>query len=446
MALFGFSRLLGKNADNFIPLDSSTNGACGRPIYIDQDLSRKFSGIEQSHITMILQKLKQLGATAAGISSHSSVSDAHEHMAIIGSVRVNYKMFQNTNEQGKKAGVYITDVDTGSFADGEPGLRSVKYTKGVWELKDNSSSIIETQYAAINGMCRDAQQAATEILPDMLKEAYKDKKWEGNLQSDGYNMFYNPPSLYTKGIRFKTPKQKKTSLNATADLLKDTFIQAQTNSKKVHWVVHSDGARLFGKALTKMAGKDLSNHTVLFCAPMEDVSDLIPKMKQCNINLHDDVMKIADDDWRSRRMQMGSGPKIRDALKDYPGLNNANTQAKLLARSARKDLLSITGDAMSAGAIGVGIGALCVTGFVTAPLTGGLSLSGVIAGGLGAVAKVKKAEALRNAAATNIKSPGLNPHMHPFKSTEQMNVHMEEHSGGFVKTFTDVLKAKFSRG
>ena len=41
---------------------------------------------------------------------------------------------------------------------------------------------------------------------------------------------------------------------------------------------------------------------------------------------------------------------------------------------------------------------------------------------LGAVAKLRKAERIRNSAATNLKNPNLNPHMNPFKLSDEMSL------------------------
>jgi len=72
-------------------------------------------------------------------------------------------------------------------------------------------------------------------IPPMLDGAYKDKKWQGNLENEGYSLFYNPPSLYTKGMRFRTSKQKVTSQAYAAERLKEVMIKAQNNQKPVQW-------------------------------------------------------------------------------------------------------------------------------------------------------------------------------------------------------------------
>ncbi len=433
MALLGFSKLLGKDSKSFIALDRQTNGACGRAVYIDEGLSNKFFGLKLSQILNIIQKLKSLGAMAGGVTSFSSVNDAAAHMTVIGKTRVTYKVFQNTNDPTKKAGVYITDIDVESYAEGAPGLYSVHYDRGDWLLDDERPEKIKGHFAAINGLCDEPEHAASRILPDMLDNAFnKNKKWEGDLKSEGYSMFFSPPSLYTKNMIWKTPKQKKHSQSSAAELLKNVLVESQNNNKKVQWVIHGDGSKLLDSALKLAGGTNLSNHTMLFCSPTEKVSKILPSMKRNKINLHDDVMKIQDDDWKSKSAQMFSGRAMQKELSKFPGFED---KAAILKGEAFKNLRGVVGEVKGAGAMGWGIGAA-----ILAPAAPGvLAIGGAI---WGAYDMWKKAQSIRNSAATNTTNASLNPHMQPFKSTDEMNLLAKKHSGSTLKTFVDVLKEK----
>lgn len=105
MALWGLSKLLGKDAKQFILLDRDTDGRAGRPVYIDIALSRDFAGLEPSQRDLILHRLKQLRATAGGIDSHSNVHDPMEHKLLLGSAFVHYKVFQSTGSAAHGPGV-----------------------------------------------------------------------------------------------------------------------------------------------------------------------------------------------------------------------------------------------------------------------------------------------------------------------------------------------------
>src|SRR5690606_28920498 len=110
-------------------------------------------------------------------------------------IGVRYKMFQSTGDPAKKPGVYITDLDVGKFADGEPGLYKVVKRDKDWKVGNKPIKSVEAGFAAINGLCEGIQHAATEILPSMLKGVYGDSK----AVVKGYTLCYNPPSLHHGG-------------------------------------------------------------------------------------------------------------------------------------------------------------------------------------------------------------------------------------------------------
>lgn len=135
MALFGFSRLLGAPSVNFVPLIEGQDS--GRPLRIDINLLAKFGKLSHSDADAIKNKLMQLSATAGGISSYSDRNNAMSHMTAIGAIGVSYKIFQTTDDAKSPPGVYITDIDIKSFADGEPGLYKVTKGKTGWLVGDN---------------------------------------------------------------------------------------------------------------------------------------------------------------------------------------------------------------------------------------------------------------------------------------------------------------------
>ena len=455
MALAGFSRLLGRSSDNFIPLlDNQTHG---RKLLIDKGLAKKFAGIPVEGQNNVVQRLSSLSATAGGVSACSNIHDAASHMTILGSVGVTYKIFPNTGEPSSPPGVYITDVDLQSFVSGEPGLYKVNESSDEWVIDGIRPDRLKTGYAAINGLCRDIDQAATRLMPEFLASAYDSKASyhkENNLKSEGYTLFYNPPSLYTKGMRFKTPTQKRKGLAQTADMLKNQILNADRNVENMKWVIHGDGAKLFGKALKMLDGYDLSRHTMLFLAPREDVAQLLPAMNRSGIKLHGDVMSIQDDDWSSRSKQMLSGAKMSRELASYGGFSGSTGLEKgmVFRETARNDLFatvkSLTASAtFGAGAITAGSAIAAGSFMVAAPAAIGV---GTIAAGAGAVmsaySMAAKAQSLRNSAANNVTNANLNPHLNPTKSKGAMNAAVAIHSGGQVSSFVKVLKAVVGRG
>lgn len=425
----GFSKLLGRDASQFILLDRDTDGRVGRPVYILEHLSSKFNGIPKDKLDLALHRLKQLRATAGDISAHSNLRNAKEHRSLVGTAMVSYKIFQNTGSAEHQPGVYITEITFAEYERGDPGLYKVTNQREEWEV-DKRVDQITTVFAAINGPCRDLSQAATKIMPEMLGKAYSNKKWSGDLKSDGFTLFYNPPCLYEGMKLWQTPKQKCTNHAYTATALAKALLEASGRRQVVQWAVHGDGAHVLLGALKKLQGKDLSNHTVMFLSPTKEVSAILPLMREAKMGLHDDVMKIQDSDWRSKQSQMWHFHSLKKQLSQMPGFED---QAHLQSTQRFKDLRTWTG--MVAGA--------ATSGFGLAAFSPAIPTVGAIAGAaLGAFAMWEKAQSIRNIAANSINNPGLNPHMQPFKTNDQMNLHARKHSGNALKTFADVIKGK----
>lgn len=426
-ALSGFSKVLGNDASQFILLDRDTDGGAGRPIYIDGALASKFTGLESSKADEVFRRIKQLRATAGGIGAYSNVNNAMEHMTVVGTVGVRYKMIQSTGSPEKKPGVYITDLDVGNFGDEKPGLYRVVKDRDVWKADKEPEESVRTDFAAINGLCRGLQHAAREILPDMLNDVYPN----GKLDSKGYTLCYNPPSLYHRNKFWRSPTQKKTNKRVTATHLKEALLDAQSRKQQVQWVVHSDGAHVLHDALSMVGGRDLSCHTMIFLAPTKDVSAILPMVRKSKINLHKDVMQVQDDDWRSKKTQMGSATKLRQELNQMPGFAD---RAEVLFKQTSRDRHSVNASVVKAASLTFAVGSFFFAPVVTA--------AAVVGAGWNAYGAIQKDEhqSVRNKLANNTKNHGLNPHFHPLKSKDEMNLHAKKHSGSVAKTFRDLVR------
>jgi hypothetical protein len=429
--LAGFSKILGAPSDQFILLDRDTDGRAGRPIFINGALASKFDSFGSvSDMTYTFERLKQLRALAGGMNSYSNVNDAMEHMRIVGRAKVTYKLIQNTNEPGKKPGVYITDVDLASFSDGEAGVYKVNRVGDVWKSETKRQKTITSRFAAINGLCNGIRQAATEIMPPLLAHAYRDKKWQGNLNSEGFDLFYNPPSLHDNGKQWKTPAQKRVTKEVTAKRLADALVDSQRRKQPVQWVIHGNGTKVMKEALERLSGADLSGHTVLFMAPTLAVADILPLARHCKMQLHDSVMQIHDDDDVSKAAQFGSGAKLERELKAF-GLED---KGALLRGRIRKDTLEAVAGLGGAGSLGLGVGTFLTTGAFSA----GAALGA-------APFLIYQAQSIRNRLATPLTNPAYNPHLNPHMSVEELNLAAKKASGSLAKTFVDVVKARIKR-
>lgn len=243
-------------------------------------------------------------------------------------------------------------------------------------------------------------------------------------------MFYNPPCLYDESGEWRTPEQKSFSKRFAAMKLSRALTDASHRKHQTQWVVHSDGVHLLKLALEALGGTDLSNHTVRFTAPTKDISVVIPDLNRANMQLHDEVMKIQDSDWRSKRAQMWRFQRLKRELSKIPGFED---QAQILATQGSKDLRTYFGY----------LGTAALAGTLLSPTTP--ALGSIATATIGALAIWDKAQNLRNIGANNLDAPGLNPHFHPFDTNDQMNHRARKYSGGSLKTFADVLKLKLRR-
>ncbi len=391
----------------------------------------------------VFHRIKQLKAKAASIESFSNANDAMEYMNLVGKAQITYKLLAFTGDPKHGPGVYITDVDLANFSDGEAGVYRVKKEGKNWELSKKRQRLITSGLAAINGLCRDMGQAAVEIMPPMLESAYGDSKAE--LNAKGYDLFYNPPSLYDNGKKWKTPAQKQVTSEVTAMRLANAMKEASTRKHSVQWVVHGDGTKALHQALLrlyKIKDIDLSGHTLMFMAPQDVVADILPLARQCKIVLHNDVMKIHDDDIDSKRLQWGplNRRKLGNELNQY-GMPD---QAYKLTNKLRRDQASMVKSLHSLGRLTFNL-----TTLIVAPAKATLSYGRVSSTLLSALTAFDSAQTFRNrlAAHKKITNPAYNPHLNPHKSFDDLNLEAKKASGNdVVKTFVDVVKAKRKGG
>ena len=381
-------------------------------------------------------RIKQLRALAGSISSYSNANNAAEHMNIIGRAKVYYKLIQNTGDASKKPGVYITDLDLADFSDKDAGLYKVDKIRDQnrWDLDSERKAKITSNFAAINGMCRDIQQAAEDIVPHLLKDAYSDKQYAGNLEQEGYNLFYNPPSLYDRGKKWKSPQQKRVTKEVTTQRLASALKERQSRKQPVQWVVHGDGAKVLHQASLQLNGADLSQHTLMFMAPTHAIADILPLARRSNMKLHDAVMKIHDDDWLSKKAQFGTGAKLATELAKVDGFEK---RGLLLKSSVRDSSVGAASGLWGAALFGAGVGT-----FLMAPAIPALTTVGAVGAAFGGYDSIKKAQSMRNIAANTVKNPAFNPHLNPHKSVAELNLDARLASGSLAKTFADVVKAR----
>ncbi len=444
--LAGFSKLLGTDKNSFILLSDKTDGRAGRYVYINADLSEIFLNIvSKDKHNLFLNRMEQLCSTAGGMQSYSNLKSAFEHFSTILGLQIGYKIIPMTGSKGHKPGVYITSMKASQLNGQQPGFYDVKQVGSRWLIKPGPpKEIIDGGYAAINGLTKDLEMAATEIMPNMLERAYSDRKWGSeSVNTSGYSLLYNPPSLYDEQKEWKTPANKVQGKNFTANLLSQAMIQAQQSGKKVKWVVHGDGAKIFHQAIQRVQGKDMSNHTFLFAAPSEDMTKILPLMRQSKMKLHDDVMVYQDDDWTHSKNR--TSKKVGQEVSEFGGEFSAKgSKMQDKAGKSRYDLnvgkrlgaanFGYGAAATAATAIGAGIPAL-----TAAAVTAGVFIAAKTAVGIPGM--IYNSQSLRNIAMDKVVNPDLNPHLNPYANREDMNALFKQHSGGKFKTFATIIKS-----
>jgi hypothetical protein len=429
------------NNSAYMLLHPSTNGDCGRRVFIASHLSSVFTGMEPDDIDSVFHELTKLKAIAGNITSFSAKEKAGQHITILGKVQVNYDITQDAVGR-KPGGVYINAIELASFKQHAAGLYKVAKSRNKrWSIADQASKTIDTKLAAINGLCDDVSQAARRIIPDMLDKAYSPGKEGINVYTEGeYSLLYNPPEMYYKGRQYESTS---TNSRVTMNELKKALISAQRNGHKVRWVVHGDGAHVLYNALCSLpARQNLSLHTMMFLNPTEDVAQILPLMRKHQIQLHQDVQKIHESDVLSLKAQMGNHKALKRELEQFPDFE---TKAKALSQQSLHSRDQMADHLISAGLLGSS-----VTAAATAAL--GLSVAALpalaSAGAYGAYKSYRSATSsaknYRNMLATEITDPDVNPHLTPYQDTADLNTMMSKRFGGLGRSFYSVIKHKIT--
>ncbi|WP_370979576.1 hypothetical protein [Agaribacterium sp. ZY112] len=434
----GFSRT-SSTASQFILFDDDTDGRCGRAVYIDSALLNQFSGGSEkgkAELRYVFHRIKQLKAKAGGLSSHFDPANPKQRVSMIGKVKVSYTILQDGHNHGKPSGVYITGLDLARFNDLDPGLYHVEQDRRDFVLNKKPQTEIKTTRAAVNGLCEDAEQAASTILPPMIDTAYGDQKWAreagGLAADDSYTLFFNPPQMYNSGKPLKSQAEGLNQRYAAQSLAK-ALLRAQAKGKKVQWTVHGDGIHTFHNALKLAGNKDLSCHTAVFLSPNKDVSQILPLMKNTQMAIHDKVFVSHKHDVNSQAAQSGNGERLRKGLVNM-GYDAGKAQD--FKTKANERVLG-TGQAIL-GTLGVGgaIGAAILAPATAIPT---LSVAGAVGSGFALKGMYNKTTAAKDMVAARMNSTEreANPHLNPFADEVEMrrrsNAHYKAQGMSFVR-------------
>ncbi|WP_444937215.1 hypothetical protein ACJJIW_09820 [Microbulbifer sp. JMSA004] len=428
MEVHGF-KAMGDNSNGYLLISDAKDG---RKVYIDAAIAGKFaswlarSGYKGS---MVMSRLAQLRATAGGLKSYNNTGNAFEHMDIIENLQIGYKIIQPSADN-RRGGVYITRIDFAEHAGGDvtPGLYHVDYKtdEEVWGLDKKEQFQIRRTNMAVNGLCEDAEVAARDIMPGMVNGAYKDISGSQGIKDEGFGLFYNPRPLYSAGQQWKTPQQKQVSFEVTANKLGNLILASQKEGRDTQWVIHGDGCHLFRKTLLRLQGQVLDKHTVFFAAPKGNFQTLLPLVRGAGLKLHKDVFKYHPHDWSQPLNRVN--PRISKEIKAF-GSDYKEVAGVVSLNMQRSSTTAIAALMSSA--------------------TGGFTLGlGGLSAGAGGVGMAVKARALRNMLANHANDSTLNPHMHPFKSIDEMDMHVRSENGAGLSSFLKLagsLRREYAR-
>lgn len=419
--LAGFSKVIGTPNSSFVLLSRETDGRAGRKVFIDRNLAPKFAVLGSvgkkdsgSNSEVMMRQLYQLRSMAGGGQSFDNLKNAFEHMHIFGNLKVVYKVVMSTGG-AEPAGVYITDIGMAGFSQGaKPGFYRVLYdpNQKLWEADAEESSVLQTKSAAINGLAKNLSQAASDIMPDMVEEAYGKRDGVNAIRNAGYTLFYNPQNLHDGDTDWYTPEQKQVNREYAAAILGNGMLDAQRRGLSVQWTVHGNGASLFVEAIQRMGGQKLDKHEVIFLSTPDDahLGKVLSAVRSAGIRLHEDVAKAHGDDWSGLQNKTIRSRDIASEVEKF-GKNYLVKADEIRSRGNANILTSI----------------------------GWLKF----AASLGA-ASLLKYQTLRNMAAVSaeILDPAINPHFHPFKDEHQLKAHANRATGGKANIvfFSELIK------
>ncbi|WP_226664948.1 hypothetical protein [Microbulbifer aggregans] len=271
------------NFKRFVYFSPVTKGKEGRQVLIDPQLLPKFlSLVNVGHTSgqSVVSKIEQLRAIGGGIRSHQHLNNAMLHMDKIENLEVYYKIVQQSGDNSLHPGVYITDINNSSEANGSlPGIYNVipghspKFTQ---------DTFFEYDQAAI-GSAKSSQE-----LYD-LAEPWVDKGQHG--ESCKLSLFYIPEALANGFGCWITPEQKtfdseKASINLAKTL--ETTQKYRISVKKgtgARLRIVGDGSKLLARALELTKGH-MDKLEFQFIDPTVDLPPVLAKLQRVSASLN----------------------------------------------------------------------------------------------------------------------------------------------------------------
>ncbi len=261
--------------DHFVELPGPSGGD-GKKIFIDRKLSKRFtelvSSISRNFNTLYFYKqiasLKNIGSLSGLVSKKTVLS---RRLALEGGA-IQYAIWHGR--------VYITQIEIQADYKYEKGKRNIpaglyrvhkEAGKGAWTAEKNgvvtNKSLVNTKNLAINGMCKDIDEAA-KYLPAFIQYGFGDAAL-----TNTYSLFFNPAQgIVRSGWRALRDSSGISSTQA-AKKLADLLTLAGNNDKEIQLTVHEQGHALLKEALRLVCQdrQTLPNITVFYANPTQNL-------------------------------------------------------------------------------------------------------------------------------------------------------------------------------
>lgn len=282
------NELNGFYKDNFVEFPDPQNPQ-GKKIYVDKSQVVRFENMLKArnrnfnllYITRQIFSLKDVGHLNALVSK---VAPTSRKLMIEGG-SILYSVWQGN--------IYITSVNISTNFRFENGTRKIpagvyrvekqKISDQKWDVTENrglieSKAIVNTKHLAINGVCRDINDAAN-YMPAFIEYGHG----EQSLKGDIYSLFFNPSQGFGAGWR----SMKESAGIGSQTSRKLAAVLEQSKGKEISITVHECGHALFKDALRQLNAKEikLDTFTVFYANPTHNLTLVDIYRKRSGIKL-----------------------------------------------------------------------------------------------------------------------------------------------------------------
>ena len=272
----------------YIFLSKKTIGKDGRRVFIDPNLLAPYlEFVEEDTLNGQQTLLRMIGLknSAAGITSQSNQSNAHQHRLDCGAVMITYSVLQGGSPNSHGEGVYISGIQQ-SLGDGcgkPAGLYSSSFTQGKWRHDPAESDKVSTHIAAIAANYDKRRHSYNLKFTGDSVGNYFAENINGRDLNNEFSLYYCPTTIIDSLGVWKSSEQKMSTEGEGPNHLARILIETQNQywddtDQKHHWYIFGHGAKLLKSAfeIAKSQGQaSLSHHQFSFIEPRSNIGSLL---------------------------------------------------------------------------------------------------------------------------------------------------------------------------